>query len=59
MLSIPVEEMAVGDYSPEYGHISAIEPTDKGFDITFVNGNEIFIPFEGELELDQGGRFNH
>lgn len=59
MLSIPAEEMAEGDWSPEYGHIADIEhdEDDDTYKVTFVNGTELILAADAELELNQGGRF--
>lgn len=56
-VSLEVEEIAVGDYSDEYGHV--IEANSVGDDIRlkFVNGTELTLPKGAELTIDQGGRF--
>lgn len=59
MLYIPVEEVAPGDYSPEYGHVVTVITGDEEIRLVFRNGSEITLKKETEIEMDQGGRFNH
>lgn len=57
-LPIPAKEIAVGDYSPDYGTVKQV--TGKSFDqieITFVNGKVISPDADAEFMIDQGGRF--
>jgi hypothetical protein len=54
---LEVEEIAVGDYSDEYGHVIEAEDQGENVRIKFVNGKEIF-PTKGEqLIITQGGRW--
>ena len=59
-MSVPleVEEIAVGDYSPDYGTVKSV--SDQGLEvrIIFENGTEITQPKGNQLTIDQGGRFN-
>lgn len=53
---ILAKEIAVGDYSPEFGHISAVEPKGKKqLKLTYVNGKTQYVQLESELEIVQGG----
>lgn len=60
MVLIEVQEIAVGDYSDEYGTIDVAEiQNDDTIHLHFINNTELFLPKETELMIDQGGRFNH
>lgn len=61
-MAVPLEakEIAVGDYSPEYGTVVKVE--DVGQDdisIEFRNGKSIMLRRDSEITIDQGGRFGH
>lgn len=59
VLPIPAGEIAVGDYSPDHGHVSQVKKglyPDK-VEITFKNGTVITPNNETEIIVDQGGRF--
>ncbi len=61
MLSIPADEVAVGDYSPEQGTVRAIKKGPKLTDpveILFHNGNVKSLAKDVEIEMIQGGRFD-
>ena len=58
MLFIPVEDLAPGDYSPEYGTIDSLTKTKTKVHIKFVNGKSITPSVGTELEVTQGGRFD-
>lgn len=53
---INASDAAVGDFSPEFGHIQMIEQKPKNqFKITFVNGKTMFVKGIEEIDLIQGG----
>ena len=54
-----IEEVAVGDYSPEYGHVKTVEVSadEQIITLTFINGTTTTQPRDFEMEFDQGGRF--
>lgn len=57
-LPIPASEIAVGDYSPEYGTVKQVRKNLPGYvEITFKNGTVITPDEDKELIIDQGGRF--
>ena len=56
-LPIPANEVAVGDYSPDYGTVKQVKKGDDTTEITFKNGVVITPNNEMELMIDQGGRF--
>jgi len=57
-LPIPAEEVAVGDYSPEYGTVKSVRKQNRDYvEITFANGKVITPEKTYELIMDQGGRF--
>jgi hypothetical protein len=54
---IPASEIAVGDYSEDYGHVKQVKKQTPGYtEITFVNGTVITPNDETELIILQGGR---
>lgn len=53
----PIEEIAVGDYSPEYGHVAEVKYDDKKTYVKFINGKEISLPNDEMIEFINGGRF--
>jgi len=56
---LEVEEIAVGDYSAEYGTVASVKDMGDGIELTFKNGTTL-TPTKGtQLEIDQGGRFVH
>lgn len=57
-LPIPAEEVAVGDYSPEYGTVKTVKTRGETTTITFVNGEETVMLNDEEIIVDQGGRFD-
>jgi hypothetical protein len=62
-VSVPVVfieagEVAVGDYSPDYGTVKAVEKKRDDIYIEFVNGKQLTMPEDAEIEMDQGGRFD-
>lgn len=59
MLTLPVSEFAVGDYSPVYGTITKIEVEGRRHLLTFTNGTEFYANADTEMEITQGGRFDH
>jgi hypothetical protein len=56
-LPIPAREVAVGDYSPDYGTVKQVRKLEDKTEITFQNGTTITPDNEMELFIDQGGRF--
>lgn len=60
-MAMPVEakDAAVGDYSPDYGHVKqVIKDTElKTVTLIFRNKKEITVGEEQTVLLDQGGRF--
>lgn len=56
-LPIPAGEIAVGDYSPEYGTVKQVEKTEDSVTLTFKNGTKRTLDKELEIFVDQGGRF--
>lgn len=56
-VQLEVEEIATGDYSPEYGHVLSATRTGESVRLIFVNGTELNPPIGAEMEIDQGGRF--
>lgn len=53
---IYASDAAVGDFSPEFGHIATIEPKNKDqFKITYINGKVQFVSGLAEIDLIQGG----
>lgn len=57
--SIPFSEVAVNDYSDEYGTVDKITVLGDAITLKFVNGTEITQDKDYEIVMDQGGRFNH
>jgi len=58
-VQLEVEEIAVADYSTEYGTVKAVTDQGDTVKIEFFNGT-IIQPSKGsELEIEQGGRFSH
>lgn len=57
-LPIPASEVAVGDYSDDYGHVTEVikESILGKVIIRFRNGTEITPDKDTELIIDQGGR---
>lgn len=60
MLMIPAQEIAAGDYSPDYGTVETVSHDEKEttFEIKFKNGVEITLAYDEEINLTQGGRFD-
>lgn len=60
-MSVPleIEEIAVGDYSPDYGTVAAVLDMGMEVTLTFKDGTIITQPKGNQLTIDQGGRFNH
>lgn len=58
-VSLPASEIAVGDYSPEYGTVETVvtDPIKGYLTITFKNDTVITPGPDDEYEIDQGGRF--
>jgi hypothetical protein len=55
---VEAREIAVRDYSPDYGTVKQVEKGLGGkIKITFVNGTVITPDEETEILIDQGGRF--
>lgn len=54
---LEVEEIAVGDYSDEYGHVIKVKDEGEYIVIEFVNGTVISQPKGSQLIITQGGRF--
>lgn len=59
MVLLEVEEIAVGDYSAEYGTVEIAEDKGDTVYLKFKNGTELVQTKGAELMIDQGGRFNH
>lgn len=59
MVLLEVKDIAVGDYSDEYGTVEIAEDHGETVYIKFVNGTEISPSKDTEMRIDQGGRFNH
>lgn len=59
MVLLEVEEIAVGDYSPEYGTVEVANDKGEAVYLKFKNGTELLKSKGTELTIDQGGRFNH
>lgn len=64
MLSVEAKEIAVGDYSPDYGTVEKVIET-KGKDqvvtsikLIFINGKQMIMNPDDELMMTQGGRFD-
>lgn len=56
----PIEEIAAGDYSPEYGHVAEVKevgPDNSQILVKFVNGKEITVAKGEDIEFINGGRF--
>lgn len=58
-VQLEVEEVAEGDYSPEYGTVKTAVDGGDVVSLTFVSGTEISLSKGTELEIEQGGRFDH
>lgn len=58
-VQLEIEEIARGDYSPEYGTVEKVEDEGDSIKLTFMNGKVFGAPKGTELEIDQGGRFSH
>jgi hypothetical protein len=61
MLSMPLKDVAVGDFVMDYGTvISAVVVANEEDQIhlRFKNGKELFDRKESELMVDQGGTIN-
>ena len=58
-MAVPISpsEVAVGDYSPDYGHVKQVVKNEDTTEITFVNGTVITPSNDMDLIFDQGGRF--
>lgn len=57
-LPIPAREVAVGDYSADYGTVKQVKKQNGDTtEITFQNGTTITPDNDMELIIDQGGRF--
>lgn len=56
-MPIPAREVAVGDYSADYGHVSQVRKLTDSVELTFVNGTKVTLDNDFELFIDQGGRF--
>jgi hypothetical protein len=56
---LEVEEIAVGDYSEEYGTVTVVEETADAIRLEFINGKSVSFPKGAELMILQGGRFDH
>ena len=61
MLTIPVEEVGIGDYSSDYGTVVAtlVDAENGTIKLFFKNGTDKTFDKETELEIHNGGRFNH
>lgn len=57
MLNIPVEEIAAGDYSPDYGTVEQVVERGDKIILTFKNGKVLNQTKGNEIEIQQGGRF--
>lgn len=57
MVLLEVEDIAVGDYSPEYGTVAVVDDKGESVYLKFKNGTEVVRPKGAELMIDQGGRF--
>lgn len=59
MVPLEVEEIAVGDYSPDYGTVTLVNELSDSILIEFKNGKSM-MPTKGtQLIIEQGGRFYH
>lgn len=56
-MRFPIEEIAVGDYSPEYGHVASVTENNDYIYVHFVNGKSISMKKGEEIEFINGGRF--
>lgn len=64
MLTVEAKDIAVGDYSPDYGTVKEVVET-KGKDqevtsikLIFINGKTMIMKPDDELTMTQGGRFD-
>jgi hypothetical protein len=55
---LPASEVAVGDYSPDYGTVEKVTTSGESTTIVFVNGDETVMQNDEEIIIDQGGRFD-
>lgn len=56
MLTIDVEDIRNGDYSPAYGTVVYVKHEAETVHLEFKNGEKISQPFGAEMEIQQGGR---
>lgn len=58
-MALPIQgsEIAVGDYSPDYGTVKQVIKSGDDVTLKFKNGQEITINKDTEITIDQGGRF--
>lgn len=56
-LPIPAKEIAVKDFSPDYGTVKQVIKGKTTTEITFLNGKKITVDNDMILIIDQGGRF--
>lgn len=61
-MPMPVEgkEVAIGDWSPNYGTVTKITPHDykgqvENITIEFFNGNSIMVKPDQQIVIEQGG----
>lgn len=54
---LEVEEIAVGDYSDEYGHVIEVKDLGETVYIKFVNDTEVTLTKGEQLIITQGGRW--
>lgn len=56
---LPAGEVAVGDYSYDYGTVKQVRKQyGDAVEITFGNGDVIVRDKDDELPIEQGGRFS-
>jgi hypothetical protein len=56
---LDVEEIAIGDFSEEYGTVKAAEDLGGTIHLEFINGTDLVVTKGTEMMIDQGGRFDH
>lgn len=59
MVLLEVEEIAVGDYSDEYGTVKFVKDLGATVHLIFMNGTELYPTKGTEMNVTQGGRFEH